>query len=360
MTTNTSMVGLNTKEICALSIKEGLPSYRGKQLSHWIYGQGVRSFAEMTDLPGTLRTRLESRFNIGRSAIAAQQHSRDGTIKLLLQMVDGETVETVGLPYEDRLSCCVSTQVGCPVSCTFCATGQGGYIRNLTAGEIIDQVLAVQEVMNTRLTPLTSPRFRVDHVVLMGMGEPLLNYDAALKAIHLMNEELSIGARHITLSTAGVVPGIYRLMQEKLQITLAISLHAADDRLRRRLIPGMAKWSIQEIITACRDYTKQTGRRVTVEYCLLGGINDSAQEAQELAVLLKGWITHVNLIPYNPVSGLPYRAPLSQRINAFTKILQDAKIQVTQRLQRGEDINAACGQLRRRIGNARSATKYEK
>jgi 23S rRNA (adenine2503-C2)-methyltransferase len=224
--------------------------------------------------------------------------------------------------------------VGCPVGCVFCATGLGGFSRNLTAGEIVDQVLAVQEAAGTR----------VDHVVFMGMGEPLLNYEATVKAMRLLNSELSIAMRHLTVSTVGFVPGIRRLAEEKMQATLAVSLHAPTDDLRRQLIPGM-KWSLAEIIDACREYLQQTGRRVTFEYCLLDGVNDGTKEAQELARLLRGMNCHVNLIPYNPVSGLAaYKRP-RKSIKAFREVLQGAGIQVTQRMQRGPDIDAACGQL---------------
>jgi 23S rRNA (adenine2503-C2)-methyltransferase len=246
----------------------------------------------------------------------------------------------VGLSYADRFSCCLSTQVGCPVGCVFCATGLGGFSRNLTAGEIVDQVLAVQEAGRTR---------RVDHVVFMGMGEPLLNYEATVKAMRLLNSELGIAMRHLTVSTVGYVPGIHRLAQEKLQVTLAVSLHAPTDDLRRQLIPGMTRWSLAEIIDACREYLQQTGRRVTFEYCLLDGVNDGTKEAQELARLLQGMNCHVNLIPYNPVSGLAsYKRP-KKSIRAFRGILEGAGIRVTQRVQRGPDINAACGQLRTKV-----------
>jgi 23S rRNA (adenine2503-C2)-methyltransferase len=243
-------------------------------------------------------------------------------------------VETVGIPYADRFSCCLSTQVGCPVGCVFCATGLGGFTRNLTAGEIVDQVLAVQEASGNR----------VNHAVFMGMGEPLLNYEATVKAMRLLNGEMGIAMRHLTVSTVGFVPGIRRLAQEKLQATLAVSLHAPTDELRWRLIPGM-KFSLAEIVDACREYLRLTGRRVTFEYCLLEGINDGVEAAGELARLLRGMNCHVNLIPYNPVTGLAYRTRSRKGVRAFREVLEGAGIQVTQRLQRGADIDAACGQL---------------
>jgi 23S rRNA (adenine2503-C2)-methyltransferase len=298
----------------------------------------------MTNLSSALRSRLEKRYEVGRGEVLTCQQSRDGTVKLLLSMRDGARVETVGLPYADRLSCCISAQAGCPIGCAFCATGRGGYTRNLSAGEIVDQVLAVQEVMR----PKNGGACRVDHVTFMGMGEPLLNYDSTLKAVRLLNSELGIAMRHLTVSTVGFVPGIRRLAEEKLQLTLAVSLHAPTDRLRRQLIPGMARWSLAQIAEACRSYVHETGRRVTFEYCLLDGVNDGTSEAEELAKLLRGVNCHVNLIPYNPVPGLPFRASPRKRIRAFREILDAAGIQVTQRVQRGVDIDAACGQLRQR------------
>ncbi len=331
-----TLLGLNTDELCALVQEYGEPAYRGKQLAEWLYHHGARTFEEMTNLPDKLRAYLSTGYVVGRSETVAIQNSRDGTVKLLLALHDGSKVETVGIPYADRFSCCLSTQVGCPVGCVFCATGMGGYSRNLTAGEIVDQVLAVQEAAENR---------RVDHIVFMGMGEPLLNYEATVKAMRLLNSELGIAMRHLTVSTVGYVPGIRRLAQEKMQVTLAVSLHAPTDDLRRRLVPGM-KWRLAEIMDACREYLQQTGRRLTFEYCLLEGVNDGTAEAQALARLLQRINCHVNLIPYNPVTGLTFHARSRKSIRAFREILEAAGIQVTQRLQRGSDIDAACGQLK--------------
>jgi 23S rRNA (adenine2503-C2)-methyltransferase len=348
-----ALLGLNTKELCVVVREHGQPAYRGKQLAEWIYRHGVRTFDDMSNIPDKLRERLGQGYVVGRSETVAVQRSKDGTIKLLLELKPktkiqkpniqiknsklGDTVETVGIPYADRFSCCVSTQVGCPVGCVFCATGLGGFTRNLTSGEIVDQVLAVEEASGKR----------VDHAVFMGMGEPLLNYEATVKALRLLNEEMGIAMRHLTVSTVGFVPGIQRLAQEKLQATLAVSLHAPTDDLRQRLIPGM-KFSLAEIIGACKEYLKVTGRRVTFEYCLLEGINDGTEEARELARLLQGMNCHVNLIPYNPVTGLDFHTRSRKRVRAFREVLEGAGIQVTQRLQRGADIDAACGQLRAR------------
>lgn len=347
----TKLLGLNTEELSNLLVAEGELPYRGKQMAEWVYQRGARTFKEMNNLPDALRALLEKKYEVGRSQIAAVQRSHDGTIKLLLEMYDGAKVETVGLPYADRFSCCVSTQAGCPVACVFCATGLSGYSRNLTAGEIVDQVLSVQQAVRNQ--PLQSSRIcRIDHVTFMGMGEPLLNYIETVKAVRLLNTELGIGMRNLTVSTVGFVPGIRRLMQEKLQITLAVSLHAPGDALRKRLIPGMIKWSVAEIVNSCREYAHQTGRRVTFEYCLLGGINDSVAEAQELKILLQGLNCHVNLIPYNPVPGLNFHASTPKNVRTFREILVSAGVQVTQRVQRGSDIDAACGQLRQRTMEA--------
>ena len=335
----TALLGLSIEELRLLAVSEGQPEYRGSQLAEWIYRRGARGFDEMSNLPANFRARLSEKYQVDRSRVLAAQKSTDGAVKLLLETGDGASLESVGLPYPDRVSCCVSTQVGCPVGCVFCATGTSGYMRNLNAGEIIDQVLSVQETLLER----------IDHVTFMGMGEPLINYEETLKALVLLNTELGISARNLTVSTVGLVPAIARLACEKLQITLAVSLHAPTDELRRQLIPGMTRWSIPEIIGACREYVTLTGRRVTFEYLLLGGVNDSTAEANELARMLRGLNCHVNLIPYNGVPGLRFQASPSKQIKAFREVLETLGIQVTQRVQRGADIDAACGQLRRRL-----------
>jgi 23S rRNA (adenine2503-C2)-methyltransferase len=258
-------------------------------------------------------------------------------------------IETVGLPYADRFSCCLSTQAGCSIGCIFCASGQDGLVRSLEPGEIIEQVLTVNEMVEAGMIHIDSRKRKIDHVVLMGMGEPLLNYESTMKAVRLMNGEMGIGARNITVSTVGIVPAILKLADEKLQVTLAVSLHAPNDKLRKSLIPGMTRWSINEIINASREYIQRTGRRVTFEYCMLDKINDGFPEAKELAVILKSVNCHVNLIRYNPVSSLPFKASPQKQVRLFREILHNAGIQVTQRVQRGVDISAACGQLRQQI-----------
>src|SRR3972149_222356 len=261
-------------------------------------------------------------------------------------------VEPVGLPYDERFSCCVSTQVGCAVGCVFCATGMSGLARNLTAGEIVEQVIAVQEAARDRAPATQDDRSQIDHITFMGMGEPLINYEATVKALALLNNEMSIGARNMTVSTAGFVPGIKRLAREKLQVTLAVSLHAPNDALRRKLVPGMARWGVAEIIAECHDYFDRTGRRVTFEYCLLDGVNDGNAEAHQLARALQGLNCHVNLIPYNHTEALGFQTSPAGRAGAFREILEKAGMRVTQRVQRGADIDAACGQLRRRVAES--------
>lgn len=341
-----ALVGMNSLELSAVAESEGVPAFRSRQLTDWLYKHGAREFDEMVTLPASFREKLKLNYVLGRSREITRQKASDGTIKFLLELGDGSRVETVGMPYAERFSCCVSTQAGCPVGCVFCATGQSGFKRNLTAGEIIDQVLTVNTAIKDEGS--RSPKTKIDHVTFMGMGEPLLNYDSTVKALRLLNEELGISARHLTVSTIGFVPGIRSLIKEKLPVTLAVSLHAPNDELRRRLIPSLTKWNVSKIIEACCDYVTETGRRVTIEYCLIDKINDSSTEAVQLAELLKGLNCHVNLIPFNPVAGLTFKTSPPERVNTFYSILSSHGIQVTERLRRGSDIDAACGQLRRR------------
>ncbi|MSP79079.1 MAG: 23S rRNA (adenine(2503)-C(2))-methyltransferase RlmN [Dehalococcoidia bacterium] len=338
------LLGLNTDELTSLALSHGQPALRGAQLAKWLYTRPVTSFTAMTDISKAFAAELAAVYTLGRSTVAVSQPSQDGSVKMLLQLHDGQRVETVGLPYEDRTSCCVSSQVGCPVRCAFCATGRSGYTRNLTPGEIVDQVLTVQNALRERL----GPDQRVSNIVFMGMGEPLLNYDNVLKATHLLNKEVGIAMEKMTVSTVGYVPSIRKLAQDNPRVTLAVSLHAPNDMLRRRLIPTMQQWTVQEIAAAAGDYAAVTNRRVTFEYCLLRGENDSLECAEELARLMNGVFAHVNLIPYNTVEGLGYYAPLPEQVYAFKETLERAGVHVTQRVQRGADIDAACGQLRRR------------
>jgi len=339
------LLGLGGDELKRLAADLAEKEFRGKQVADWIYRQGCRRVNDMLNLPVAFRVKLDESCEVGRSTVEKTSIGRDGTFKLLLRPYYGELVETVGMPYEERFSCCVSTQVGCPVACAFCATGAGGFKRNLAAGEMIDQVLTVGEIAIQK--KMLAPDSRVSHVVFMGMGEPLLNYDATLAAVRLINDELKIGMRNITVSTIGYVPGIYRLAAERLQLTLAVSLHAAGDGLRRKLVPGMSRYLLKDILAACQHYCNHTGRRVTFEYCLLKGVNDSPAEAVALVSLLKGLNCHVNLIPFNEVPQSNFRRPEPAGIMAFRQVLENAGITVTQREQKGAGIQAACGQLRR-------------
>ncbi len=355
MIEKTPLLGLNKVELRSLMAEKGFPAYRGSQLSDWLYRHGVQSFESIHNFPQPLTGYLTENHLIGRSRIISVQNAVDDTFKMLLEHSDGAIIETVGLPSPDRFTCCVSTQVGCPVGCVFCATGQSGFVRHLTSGEIVDQVLSVQEQQNPYATACGPGERRIDHVTFMGMGEPLLNYEATLRAVRLFNTEMGIAMRHLTISTVGFVPGIRKLASERLQLTLAISLHAPTDDMRHKLVPGMTSWSVADIVAAAEDYFLQTGRRMTFEYCLLSGVNDSPVQAQMLACLLQGRNCHVNLIPYNAVDGSGFHTPTINEIRSFREVLEKAGIQVTQRVQRGPNIDAACGQLRYRKQHENSA-----
>ena len=340
------MIGCSTSEVREAVAAAGLPAYRGAQVAEWLYrrvmpGQGngfPADFAAMTDLPNSARAALAERF--GNPVLVpgeTRTDSRDGTMKILARLADGHhPIECVLLPDEKRVSVCLSTQAGCPMACAFCATGTQGLTRNLTAAEIVAQFLLLQS-RSTR---------RISHIVLMGMGEPLLNYDHTLKAIRVLNEECGIGMRHITLSTVGIVPNIDRLAQENLQITLAVSLHAPTDELRRRIVPVAKTYPLDRLMDSCRRYAAHTHRRLTFEYVLLREVNDRPEDAHALARLIKGVPSAVNVIPYNPTAVTEaFRRPEPERIAAFRKILEQAGVTVTQRKERGQQIAAACGQL---------------
>jgi 23S rRNA (adenine2503-C2)-methyltransferase len=332
-----ALVGLDRAELTALAARLGQPAYRGAQLAQWLYARGARSIGTMTNLSAAFRARLAEAATVGRSEVRLRQESRDGTVKLLVHLPDAREIETVVLPYSERTSVCISSQVGCPVGCVFCATATMGFGRNLTAGEMVDQVLTARE---------HAPEQRLTHVVVMGMGEPLLNYEALVKALRLLHEEVGLSYRHLTVSTAGHVPGIRRLAEEGLPVTLALSLHAPNDALRAELIPMSRKWGVQEVMDAVRYYTETTGRRVTLEYLLLAGVNDAPEHARELGRLTQGMITHVNLIPWNPADSFTrFAGPSAARVRAFREALEQAGVTVTQRMERGQDIAAACGQL---------------
>ncbi len=340
------IIDLNTDELEALVISKGFPAYRGRQIAEWLYRHGAGSFDDMKNLPVSLRTHLTEQYDVPSGSLVTIQHGNDGTAKLLLELRDGARIESVALPYQDRFSCCISTQAGCPIGCVFCASGKDGFVRNLLPGEIVGQVLAIQTLIQSGKIKTTEKNRRIDHIVFMGMGEPLLNYQATLKALNLFTRGMGIATRNLTVSTVGIVPEIRRLAMEQLQITLAVSLHAPNDKLRKRLVPGVSRWTIADIVEACREYFRATGRRITFEYCLLDSINDSPDEARELAEVLFGLNCHVNLIRFNDVPGLGYRPSSVENTGIFRGILEKTGIQVTQRFQRGAGISAACGQLR--------------
>ncbi len=322
----------------------GEPPYRARQLWAWLWKRLATSYEEMTDLPKGLRARLAAEFplNLPRPG-ALQLDAEEGTEKVLLHLSDGEAIEAVLMREEDRRTVCVSTQVGCPVGCAFCATGRMGYVRDLSPGEIAAQVLHFAR-------RLAEAGERVTHVVVMGMGEPFLNYEATVKAIRNLNhpQGFGLGARRFTLSTVGVVPGIYRLAKEGLQLNLAVSLHAPEDGLREELVPLARRWPIREVLKAADAYSAATGRRVTYEYVLLARVNDSPAQARALARLLSGRLAHVNLIPFNPAPGLPFQRPPWPRVEAFRRELLKRGVDVTVRRSRGVRIQAGCGQLRSR------------
>jgi len=333
---------LELTEMEELLSQLGEARYRGRQVCRWVLQKGVSSFGEMTNLSKDLQARLAEVAYIGKLELITKQVSqKDGTAKYLLGLPDGQAVESVLMIHQYGVSACVSSQVGCRMACRFCASTLGGLVRNLNAGEIYDQVLAMQQDSGRR----------VGSVVIMGSGEPLENYDQTLKFIRLVTAPygLNIGARHITLSTSGIVPGIYDLAREGLPITLAVSLHAPNNEIRDQLMPVNKKFPIGELITACREYISITNRRVTFEYALMAGINDSPGQAEELARLLRGLLCHVNLIPINPVTERGLSRPEPPVIRRFQQVLQEAGIEVSIRRELGTDIDAACGQLRRRI-----------
>lgn len=336
------LLNLNKNDLREFVASLGEPTYRAAQIERWLYREFVTDFDAMTNLPNDLRARLRATARIGAPRAIAEHVSADGlTRKVLLALDDGQTIEAVLMLYPEtaRRTVCISTQVGCPIGCPFCATGQAGYVRNLTAGEIVAQVLHFARALRPHA---------LTNVVIMGMGEPLMNLDVTWQAIESLTDpaRFGLGARRITVSTAGIVPGIERLARERLQINLAISFHAPDDALRDVLVPLNRKYPLREVMRAARAYAERTHRRVTFEYALMDGVNDSPEQARALARLLRGLLCHVNLIPLNPTSASPYRRSPEARVLAFEKVLRDAGVPTTLRVERGIEIAAGCGQLR--------------
>ena len=344
------LLGQSQAELRAWFEARGHPTYRADQVLEWIHDRRVDTFDAMTNLSKSLRGWLAGRAEIGRAEVAAESAANDGTRKLLLTWPDGQSVETVWIPEPDRHTACVSSQVGCPVGCRFCASGLAGVQRNLTAGEIVEQAWQIQRWIEQ--ADSASAGGRLTNIVLMGMGEPLANYDAVVQAIRILNAPwgAGIGARRITLSTVGLPKQIRRLADEGLQLNLALSLHAADETLRRELIPW-GRVPLADLLDACRYYFARTGREVTLEYVLLDGVNMNARQAGELAAFAGRLRCNVNLLRYNPVPGLPFARPSSEAAHAFQERLRQRGVNAHIRTSRGRDVDAACGQLRRRFGS---------
>ena len=339
----TLLYDLSLDELTALVIEWGVPAFRARQIWRWLYAQKAATVAEMTNLPAELRARLAAEAQLTAFEPVRELYSTDGqTVKWLFRLPDGQLIEAVLMDYADgRRTACISTQAGCAMGCVFCATGQMGFARQLTVGEIVGQAIVLGRWLEARGE-------RLSNVVLMGMGEPLHNYDAVLEAIRRLNapEGLGIGQRHITLSTVGLVPQIKRLAEEGLQIKLAISLHAASDEERSALLPINRRWPLADLLEACRTYIDKTGRRITFEWALIAGENDVPEQAHALGKLLQGMLCHVNLIPLNPTTGFGGQPSDPERVAAFQAILDGYGVTNTVRVRRGIDINAGCGQLK--------------
>ncbi len=339
---------LNRSEIINRLKDAGYPSYRGEQVFNWLYKNGISNTEEMKNIPKELRNYLNENYQLTDLAEINRSQAADGTVKYLWELNDGENIEGVYLPFPEsgRHSACISTQVGCGLGCSFCATGIDGLKRNLSAGEIVDQVIKIQKDISR--DEFAEPR--LSNVVFMGMGEPLANFDNLMKAVEILNSNqgLNIGMRKMTISTAGLVPEIKKLAKINDQIGLAVSLHAPNDRLRNKIMPINKKYNITQLLNAVVDYIEKTGRRVTFEYVLMDSVNDSPELSVQLAELLRGINCHVNLIPANPVPELGIERPVQKVIDSFYETLERNGIQVTLRREMGSQIDAACGQLKRK------------
>jgi 23S rRNA (adenine2503-C2)-methyltransferase len=340
----TNLYDLSIEGLTALLSAWGQPAFRARQVWEWLYHHYAADFAEMTNLPVGLRERLAAETALGVGEIVLRQHSADGqTEKVLFRLSDGQFIETVLMRYEKRRTLCISTQAGCAMGCVFCATGQMGFMRHLSAAEIIAQVMHFAR-------QLAGEGQRVTNIVMMGMGEPLHNYDHTLAALDRLTDPASfnLGARKITISTVGLVPAIRRYADEQRQTPLAVSLHAATDEERGRLLPVNRRWPLAELMDACRYYVEKTGRRMTFEWALIAGENDTEEQAHRLGELLRGMLGHVNLISLNPTAGYGGLPSSPERVARFQAILSGYGVTSTIRLRRGIDIQAGCGQLRDR------------
>jgi len=354
-----ALYDLSHRQLTELLMDWGEPPFRADQVWQWLYRSLAGDYESMGNLPAALRARLAAEADLTLLTPVAEQVSATGqTHKVLFRLRDGNTVESVLMHYHDRRTACISTQVGCGMGCNFCATGQGGLSRNLSAGEIVAQVVHfARKIRETAIEQAEASGTRapleihpVTNVVLMGMGEPLANLKATWQAIETLTDErgYNLGARRITLSTVGLAPGIRRLAEESLPINLAVSLHAADDELRNQLVPINRRYPLSELMDAVHGYAESTRRRVTIEYALIAEVNDTPQQAQKLAELLHGLLCHVNLIPLNPTPGSSLRPSPRERVDAFRDELDQAGTPATVRMRRGIDIEAGCGQLRQR------------
>ncbi len=345
-----SIKSLDLDQITSLIVELGQPQYRAKQVYEWLHTHNVSSYDDMTNVPKALREALAQRYPLQETKVVEKLESSDGSRKYLIELADGNLVETVGIvdeaksahpsDQEDsdvRLTVCVSSQVGCAMGCEFCATGAQGMTRDLTADEIVDQVVHVGNDFNTR----------VDNVVLMGQGEPFLNYDNVIEAIRRMNSDkgLNIGARHITVSSSGITDGIYRFADEPEQFRLAISLHSADQTTRNEIMPRLSGQPLRKLKKALEYYSDSKGRRITIEYLLIDGVNDSDTQLNQLIEFCRDINTHVNLLPFNPINNCSYKASKQAVIGKWQKQLQESGIQASIRHSKGQDIAGACGQL---------------
>lgn len=338
----TELAGLTMEEMTEWVKQEGYPAFRGKQLFRWIH-QGAE-FDEMTNLSKEMRNSLMQKAVAQPVRIRTERKSKlDGTVKFLFELQDGNCVEGVLMQYKYGYSLCISTQVGCRMGCRFCASTLEGRVRDLTAGEMLGEILCA----NRHLMPMSE---KVSHVVLMGSGEPLDNYDNVIRFLRLLREEegVRISLRNVSLSTCGIVPNMYRLAEEELPVTLCVSLHAPNDAVRKELMPAAYSWRIDEILEACRYYIRKTGRRVIFEYALTDGVNAEETQAEEIAKLLKGMQCHVNLIPLNTVEERDLKGTPEEKVQRFLKVLQKNHVSATRRREMGDDIEGACGQLRRK------------
>ncbi len=338
-------MSMDIKSLSLPELKEeltahGEKSFKAAQIYAWLHKKGIDSFDEMTDLSKDLREKLKSNYNIYTCSIEKKLVSvYDDTVKYLFRLYDGELIESVVMKYKYGYTICVSSQVGCKMGCSFCASGIAGFIRNLTPSEILSQIYVAQKDLN----------IRISHIVMMGVGEPLDNFENVMQFLTLVSNSdgLNISMRNISLSTCGVVSGIERLLEKRLQLTLSVSLHAPNDEIRSRTMPVNNRWNVDTLLSVCRKYAQVTSRRISFEYAMISGVNDSDECAHELGKKLKGMLCHVNLIPVNSVKERNYKKSSDNRINCFIKILEKYKINVTVRRTLGSDINASCGQLRR-------------